>query len=328
MNQRNFERLSRSRNNPLVNNLFAENKLTPAGLISPLYIIEGVKAQKNMSPYSDIKALSIDLAVDECAKLADLGIGAVYISGFPDKRDDRASSAYFENGIVQRALREIKDRGFQIALISEATLSNSTSDYSCGIIKRNKLQNDESAELLAKVALTHSQSGADVVALTGPFDGAVALSRNLLDSNGLSATPIISLSATYDTNFRMQANENYEFFSAQDDFSAPIAISNSYQALREIEEDLREGADGVMISPSLMYADLISAVKRDYKTMLFASLSPAENIMLEYLAQNPYFNYDQLMKESLTSLKRAGADLIICDYAKRFSSLYNSGLWK
>ncbi len=318
MEKKHYRRLSRTRHNDLVRELLTENKLNPGRFIYPIIIVEGNRLIKPINEYSDLCYFSSDMAVEECKKVLDMGIPAVYLYGVPDERDDRATRAYFENGVLQRAVREIKAQVPNITIITDVCLCNYNTHSSCGIIKDGKLRNHESISLISTVALTHSQSGADIVSSTSGLDGSVAAIREKLDLNGFSKTPIMSCSAKFNTNFDIKIAGDKLIANSDIESASIINCSNSKEAIREYAEDVREGVDILMVSPSVFYSDIITNLKQRFELPIASYQTYGEYLILKKAAETGIFDFDSLMKESLLSIKRSGADLIITYFAKQF----------
>ena len=318
MDKMQYRRLSRTRHNDLVRELLTENKINPGRFIYPLIIVEGNRIIKPINEYTDLSYFSSDMAVEECKRVLDMGIPAIYLYGVPNERDDKASRAYFENGVLQRAVREIKSQVPEITIITDVCLCNYTTNSSCGIVKDSKLRNHESITLISTVALTHSQSGADIVSSTSGLDGAVAAIREKLDLNGFSKTPIMSCSAKFNTNFDIKIADNKLISNSNNKTPSVINRSNSKEAIREYSEDVREGADILMVSPSIYYSDIILSLKQRFELPIAAYQTYGEYLILKKAAETGIFDFDNLMKESLYAIKRAGADLIITYFAKQF----------
>jgi porphobilinogen synthase len=318
MDKTQYRRLSRTRHNNLVRELLTENKINSGRFIYPIIIVEGNRIIKPINEFTDLCYFSSDMAVEECKKVLELGIPAVYLYGIPNERDDRATRAYFENGVLQRAVREIKSQVPAITIITDVCLCNYNTHSSCGIIKDGRLRNHESITLISTVALTHSQSGADIVSSTSGLDGAVAAIREKLDLNGFSKTPIMSCSAKFNTNFEIKIADDKLITNTSINSASIINRSNSKEAIREYSEDVREGADILMVSPSIYYADIITKLKQRFELPVASYQTYGEYLILKKASETGIFDFENLMKESLYSIKRSGADLIITYFAKQF----------
>ncbi len=294
-----------------------ETSLSPGQLIYPLFVVPGSRVRNEVRSMPGVFQQSTDNIVRECEQLVPLGIPAVILFGIPDSKDEMGSGAYDEHGIVQECVRAIKKNVPDIAVITDVCLCEYTSHGHCGIVKDGIIQNDESIELLAREALTHAQAGADIVAPSDMFDGRVAAIRERLDSNGFNVTPIMSYAAKYASGFygpfREAAESTPQFGDRK---SHQMDPANAEEALREVALDLREGADIVMVKPALPYLDVIHRVKQTFGVPTAAYNVSGEYSMVHAAARADMIDGDRVMMEILTSIRRAGADLIITYFAK------------
>jgi porphobilinogen synthase len=294
-----------------------ETELSKNDFIYPLFVVPGNKFKKEVSSMPDVYQMSIDEIVRECIDVKSLGVPAVILFGIPEHKDEVGSEAYDEFGIVQRAVRAIKKEVPELVVITDVCLCEYTSHGHCGIVKDGIIVNDESVELLAKEALTHAQAGADMVAPSDMFDGRVKAIRDILDENGFTNLPIMSYAAKYASGFYgpfREAAESTPKFG--DRRSHQMDPANSDEALREVETDINEGADIVMVKPALAYLDVIRRVKDRFQMPTAAYNVSGEYAMIKAAARNGWIDEPRVMMEVLTSIKRAGADLILTYFAK------------
>jgi porphobilinogen synthase len=250
-------------------------------------------------------------------EVKNLGIPAVILFGIPDHKDDVGSGAYDEHGIVQNAVRAIKKEVPELIVITDVCLCEYTSHGHCGIVRGNDIVNDESIALLAKEALTHAQAGADIIAPSDMFDGRVQAIRQILDTNHFQTTPIMSYAAKYASGFYgpfREAAESTPKFG--DRRSHQMDPANSNEALHEVEQDILEGADIIMVKPALSYLDIIRRVKDRFEMPTAAYNVSGEYSMIKAAARNGWIDEQRVMLEVLTSIKRAGADMILTYFAK------------
>lgn len=261
--------------------------------------------------------LSIDQLVRECAEVQHLGIRAVILFGIPEAKDEAGSGAYAEDGIIQQAVRAVKKDVPALVVITDVCLCEYTSHGHCGIVRDGIIVNDESVELLAREALTHAQAGADMVAPSDMFDGRVKAIRGILDQNSFPNIPIMSYAAKYASGFYgpfREAAESTPKFG--DRRSHQMDPANADEAMREVAQDIAEGADIVMVKPALPYLDVVSRVKRRFGMPTAAYNVSGEYSMIKAAAKMGWIDEERVMMEVLTGIKRAGADLILTYFAK------------
>jgi porphobilinogen synthase len=312
-----FRRFRRLRMNEAIRAMVRETELSVTDLIYPLFIVPGTKIRNPVSSMPGVFQLSIDETIHECKEVHSLGIPAVILFGIPEHKDERASEAYDENGIIQRAVRELKKEVPELVIITDVCLCEYTSHGHCGIVRNNEIVNDESVELIAKEALTQARAGADMVAPSDMFDGRVAAIRTRLDEHGFHSLPIMSYAAKYASGFYgpfREAAESTPKFG--DRRSHQMDPGNSDEALREVEQDILEGADIVMVKPALPYLDIIRRVKDRFGMPTAAYNVSGEYAMIKAAAANGWIDGERVMMESLLSIKRAGADMILTYFAK------------
>ena len=315
-------RFRRLRMTDALRSMVRETELSKNDFIYPLFVVPGDKYKKEVSSMPDVYQMSIDEIVRECIEVKLLGIPAVILFGVPEHKDEFGSDAYDEFGIVQRAIRAIKKEVPELVVITDVCLCEYTSHGHCGIVKDGVILNDESVEVLAKEALTHAQAGADMVAPSDMFDGRVGAIRDILDENGFTNLPIMSYAAKYASGFYgpfREAAESTPKFG--DRRSHQMDPANSDEALREVETDIEEGADIVMVKPALAYLDVIRRVKDRFQMPTAAYNVSGEYAMIKAAGRNGWIDEPRVIMEVLTSIKRAGADLILTYFAKDAAKL-------
>ncbi len=312
-----FKRLRRLRMNETFRSMVRETELSANDFIYPLFVVPGSGIRKEIRSMPGVFQLSIDETVKECADVKATGIPAVILFGIPEHKDEVGSEAYDEAGIVQMAVRAIKKEVPELTVITDVCLCEYTSHGHCGIVRGDEIVNDESIELLAKEALSHAQAGADIVAPSDMFDGRVKVIRQVLDENSFQSLPIMSYAAKYASGFYgpfREAAESTPKFG--DRRSHQMDPANSNEALREVEQDIIEGADIVMVKPALSYLDVIRRVKDRFQMPTAAYNVSGEYAMVRAAGRNGWIDEQRVMMEILTSIKRAGADLILTYFAK------------
>ena len=261
--------------------------------------------------------LSIDLLIKEVKEARALGILGVILFGIPEKKDELGSEAYSKDGIIQRAVRQIKEKVDGILVITDVCLCEYTSHGHCGVVKEGKILNDETLELLSRQALSHAEAGADIVGPSDMMDGRVGAIRKTLDENQFEETPILSYAAKYASGFygpfRVAAESKPQFGDRK---SYQMDPANGDEALREVQLDIEEGADIVMVKPALPYLDIIYRVKQTFNIPIAAYNVSGEFAMVKAASKLGWVDGDQVMMESLIAIKRAGADIILTYFAK------------
>jgi porphobilinogen synthase len=265
---------------------------------------------------------SVDLLVDECKSTHDLGIPAVILFGIPESKDEVGSGAYDPNGIVQRAVRAIKRELPDLLVICDVCLDEYTSHGHCGLIHNGEVDNDSTLPLLAKTAVTQVEAGADIVAPSDMMDGRVGRIRQELDARGFTQTPILAYSAKYASAFYGPFREAADSAPKFGDRKAyQMDPANQREALREIALDIEEGADIIMVKPALPYLDIIALARRAFDVPIAAYQVSGEFSLIEAAARMGWIDRERMMLETLTSIRRAGADIILTYYAKAIASL-------
>jgi len=293
-----------------------ETSLSPDDLIYPLFVIFGKKTRKRISSMPGCYQFSVDEIVKEARKVYALGIPAIILFGIPEHKDERGSEAYSAKGIVQRAIGAIKEKVPELLIITDVCMCEYMTHGHCGIVKKGKVVNDQTLDLLAKEALSHVKAGADVVAPSDMMDGRVAAIRDILDAHGFEDSPVISYSAKYSSAFYGPFREAAESTPAFGDRrSYQMDPANRREAMKEVVLDIEEGADIVMVKPALSYMDIISDVKEAFDVPVAAYNVSGEYAMVKAAAKMGWIDEMAVVMEILTSLKRAGADLILTYHA-------------
>jgi porphobilinogen synthase len=310
-------RLRRLRKTSALRDMFRETSLSKNDFISPLFIVEGSNVKKEIGSMPGQFQMSIDNILRECEELENLGIRSILLFGIPDAKDEVGSGAYHADGIIQKALREIKSNFPEMLVVTDVCLCEYTSHGHCGVIENERVQNDKTLELLAAEALSHAENGADIIAPSDMMDGRVAVIRQKLDENGFQETPIMAYSAKFSSAFYGPFREAAESAPQFGDRKAyQMDFGNSDEAMREIALDIQEGADIVMVKPALSYLDLIRRTKDNFNLPVAAYNVSGEYSMIKAAAENGWIDGEKVMLEVLTSIKRAGADVIITYFAK------------
>jgi len=315
-------RLRRLRYNPLLRDMVQETELSVKDFIYPLFVCPGEKIKKPVGSMPDVYQMSIDVLVEECKLVADLGIPAVILFGIPSHKDEVGSEAYDDEGIIQKAVRQIKEEVKDLVVITDVCMCEYTSHGHCGVLRGEEILNDETVELLAKEALSHAKAGADIVAPSDMMDGRVSAIRKILDENGFQNIPIMSYAAKYASGFYgpfREAAESTPKFG--DRRSHQMNPANVLEALWEVELDIQEGADIVMVKPAGPYLDVIYRVKEKFGMPTAAYQVSGEYSMIKAAALNNWIDGERVMMESLISIKRAGADLILTYFAKEAAKI-------
>jgi len=310
-------RLRRLRRTEGLRALVQETQVDIGDLIYPLFVTEGRGRREEIPSMPGNYHFSVDRLSEEVSEIAGLGLPGVLLFGIPATKDDLGSGAYDSDGVIQRAVREIKTAAPELLVITDICLCEYTSHGHCGSVVNGYVDNDATLELLAKTALSHVRAGADMVAPSDMMDGRVKAIRQALDANGYSLTPILSYAAKYASAFygpfREAAQSAPQFGDRR---SYQMDPTNWREALREIEEDIAEGADIVMVKPALAYLDVLRRVRDTVLCPLAAYNVSGEFAMVKAAARNGWINETQVAMEILTSIKRAGADIIITYHAK------------
>lgn len=316
------KRLRRLRYNPLIRNMIRETHLTKDDLIYPMFAVPGENVRNEIRSMPGVYNLSIDKLVEECKEVAGLGIPAVILFGIPEHKDEQGSEAYDPNGIIQRAVRAIKAEVKNLVVITDVCLCEYTSHGHCGVLNGEEILNDETLSLLAKEAVSHAEAGADIIAPSDMMDGRVSAIRKALDYKGFKNIPVMSYAAKYASGFYGPFRDAAQSAPAFGDRrSHQMDIGNANEALREVESDIDEGADIVMVKPAGAYLDIIWRVKEKFGLPTAAYQVSGEYAMIKAAGRNDWIDEQRVMIESLTAIKRAGADMILTYFAKDVAKL-------
>ncbi len=314
----------RLRKNENFRRLVRETIISVDNLVYPVFVVGGKGIKKPIASMPGHFQMSVDNIVKEAREAKTAGIPALLLFGIPDKKDERATGAYAKDGIIQQAVRGIKDTVPEIVVITDVCLCEYTSHGHCGIVENGNVLNDDSLELLAKTALSQAQAGADMVAPSAMMDGQVAAIREALDENALEDIPIMAYCAKYASAFYGPFREAAESAPQFGDRKAyQMDPANTDEAIREISLDVAEGADIIMVKPALPYLDIIYRAKQEFDLPLAAYNVSGEYSMIKAAAQAGWLDEEKTMLETLTAIKRAGADIIITYWAKDAARLLN-----
>jgi porphobilinogen synthase len=313
-------RLRRLRRTERIRSLVRETRLEPAHLILPLFVVPGGGVREAVASMPGVDRTSVDEAVRDAREAADLGLGAVLLFGIPETKDELGTSGYADDSVVARAVRAIKEELTEMIVITDVCLCEYTSHGHCGVLVDGRIDNDASLPLLTRMAVSHARAGADIVAPSDMMDGRVAAIRSGLDAAGLESTPVMAYSAKYASAFygpfRDAADSTPSFGDRR---SYQMDSGNAREALREVELDIAEGADIVMVKPAHTYLDIIHRVKQMSGLPVCAYHVSGEYAMVMAAGDRGWLDADLAMDEVLTSIRRAGADLIITYYARQFA---------
>ena len=312
-----YYRPRRLRKDERFREMIRETHLRPDDMILPLFVCPGKGVRRTISSMPGNFQFSIDELIKEVKEAKSLGILGVILFGIPDKKDELGSEGYSENGIIQRAVRSLKDGVDGIAILTDVCLCEYTSHGHCGVVRDGGVVNDETLELLARQALSHVKAGADMVAPSDMMDGRVGAIRKVLDENRFQDIPILAYAAKYASSFYgpfREAAESKPQFGDRKSYQMDPA--NAEEALREVRLDIEEGADIVMVKPALPYLDVIYRVKQAFNIPVAAYNVSGEFAMVKAASQLGWMDGEHVMMESLIAIKRAGADLILTYFAK------------
>ena len=314
-------RLRRLRTSDKMRELVQQTTLSPKDFICPVFVQEDLKERIKIESMSEIERLPLSDVNDEIAEIIDLGIPAIMLFGIPSQKDEAGSSAFDDNGIVQKAISQIREKfGDKIVIMADVCLCQFTSTGHCGIVQGNKIDNDTSLETLAKIAISQAKAGVDTVSPSAMMDGQVAAIRKALDGKGFTDVSIMSHSAKHRSNFYSPFRDAAECapkFGDRKTYQVPY--TNAREAMMEVETDIEEGVDIVMIKPALAYLDLISETRRKYNVPVSAYSVSGEYALVKAASQLGYVNEKDITLEILYSIKRAGADMIVTYFAKSAS---------
>ncbi len=312
----------RLRMNEIVRNMVRETRLAPEQLVYPLFVCPGTGVKREISSMPGNYQWSIDLLVEEVQSVKSLGISGIMLFGIPAKKDDRATGAYDDHGIVQEALRALKRAVPGILLITDVCLCEYMANGHCGIVSGDEIRNDETLELLARTALAQAKAGSDIVAPSDMMDGRVGAIRKILDKNGYENIPILSYAVKYASGYYGPFREAAESAPAFGDRrSHQMDPANSREALREVDLDIEEGADILMVKPAGPYLDVIRMIRDRYPHPLAAYQVSGEYSALMAAGRLGWLDLPRTMLESLIGIRRAGADIILTYFAKEVARM-------
>ncbi|UXH44218.1 porphobilinogen synthase [Rossellomorea vietnamensis] len=312
-----FNRHRRLRQSETMRALVRETHLRKEDLIYPLFVVEGENIKNVVPSMPGVYHISLDNLQAEMDEVVSLGIKSIILFGVPAEKDELGKQAYHDHGIVQEATRFVKERYPDLVIIADTCLCQYTSHGHCGIVKDGKVLNDETLDLLAKTAVSQAEAGADIIAPSNMMDGFVAAIRHGLDEAGYHDVPIMSYAVKYSSSFygpfRDAAHSTPQFGDRR---TYQMDPANRMEALREAQSDMEEGADFLIVKPALSYLDIMREVKDRFNAPVVAYNVSGEYSMVKAAAQNGWVNEQEIVMEKLTSMKRAGADLIITYFAK------------
>ena len=307
----------RLRRTAALRNMVRETRLGIEGLIYPMFVCPGTNVRREVSSMPGIFQHSVDQAVEECREVAGLGIPAIILFGLPEKKDASGSEAYSPDGAVQRAIAAIRKAVPDLVIVSDVCLCEYTSHGHCGVVEGEEILNDPTLDLLARAAVSHARAGADIVAPSDMMDGRVAAIRRALDAGGHVDIAILSYAAKYCSGFygpfREAADSAPQFGDRR---SYQMDPGNAREALREVAQDLEEGADMVIVKPALPYLDIVQRVRAEFDVPVGAYNVSGEYAMVKAAARNGWIDEKRVVLEILTGIRRAGADLILTYHAK------------
>lgn len=319
-------RLRRLRTTSAVRDLLQETRLSSKDLIAPIFVQEGLKKTQEVPSMPDISRMPLSKLVVEVDRILELGISAIILFGLPLQKDANAKSAFNGDGIVQRSVEVLRKHfGSKVAIITDVCLCQYTSHGHCGLVVNKKIDNDKTIEALAKVAVSHARAGADIVAPSAMMDGQVQALRTALDNTGFADVAIMGYSAKQASPlyapFRHAAYSTPEFGDRR---TYQMPFSNAKEAMREIQTDIAEGVDIVMIKPAIPYLDLVYTARQSTYLPICAYSVSGEYALIKAAAMKGWIDENSVMTEFITSIKRAGANMIITYYAKKMAELLNS----
>lgn len=312
-----IHRPRRLRRTDAIRSLVRETSLAAENFVLPLFVCPGSGVRREISSMPGVHNLSVDEAAKEVQAAFDIGVRSVILFGLPESKDELASGAYAEDGVVQKAVRAIRQTSPQMIVMADTCLCEYTSHGHCGVIRGGEVLNDESLELLARTAVSQAEAGADVVGPSAMMDGQVGAIREALDESGFDHIPIMAYAVKYASAFYGPFREAAESTPAFGDRRAyQMDPPNAREAMREAELDYSEGADILMVKPATVYLDIIKAVRDRFDLPLAAYHVSGEYAMIKAAGQKGWIDEERAMMETLTSIKRAGADIILTYYAR------------
>ncbi len=312
--------MRRLRRTKALRDLVRETELSPLHLVQPLFVVAGSEVRDEVDSMPGVERFSIGELVAEATEIQASGVGSVILFGIPASKDEAGTGAYDDEGVVQMAVRALKEAHPELTVITDVCLCEYTSHGHCGFLRDGEVDNDVTVELLARTAISHAEAGADIVAPSDMMDGRVGAIRHQLDEEGHPNTAILAYSAKFSSAFYGPFREAAESTPSEGDRRGyQMDPANAREALREVELDISEGADMVMIKPAGPYLDLISRVRERFDVPICAYQVSGEYSMLKAAAANGWLDEQQAVTESLLGIRRAGADVIISYYAKEFA---------
>jgi porphobilinogen synthase len=311
-----IQRGRRLRRSEAIRQMIRETELSPSDFIYPLFVTEGRGVRRPVMSMPGIYNLSIENAVEEARQAHSLGVPAVILFGIPDRKDAKGSGAYASDGVVQRAISELKQSIPALQVLADVCLCEYTDHGHCGVLSGQDVQNDATLPLLAQMAVTCAKAGADIIAPSDMMDGRVGIIRKALDEARFESVPILSYAAKYASGFYGPFREAAQSAPKVGDRRGyQMDPANAREAIKEVLTDIEEGADMVMVKPALSYLDVIWRVKQQVNVPVAAYNVSGEYSLVKAAAQNGWVDYSRIMLEILTSIKRAGADLILTYHA-------------
>jgi porphobilinogen synthase len=312
-----IQRPRRLRRTDAIRSLVRETRLAPENFVLPLFVCPGTGVRREITSMPGVYNLSIDEVTKEVSAAYDMGVRSIILFGLPESKDELASGAYAEDGIVQRAIRSIRQSSPEMIIMADTCLCEYTSHGHCGVVRGHEILNDESLELLARTALTQAAAGADIVAPSAMMDGQVGAIRELLDAEGFENTAIMAYAVKYASGFYGPFREAAQSAPGFGDRRAyQMDPPNAREAMREAELDYAEGADILMVKPATVYLDVLKMVRERFDVPTAAYHVSGEYALIKAAAQKGWIDEERVMMETLTSIKRAGADIILTYYAR------------
>ncbi len=322
-----IHRPRRLRRTPFLRDMVRETQVEVADLMAPLFVVPGEKVEREVASMPGQYQLSVDMVAKKAVRLGDLGIRSVILFAIPEFKDEVGSAAWHPHGIIPQAVKAIKKVAPEMVVVTDLCFCEYTSHGHCGIMKDGQLQNDPTLPNLVKQALVHAESGADMIAPSGMLDGMVASLRHGLDESGFSDMPIMSYAAKFASAFYGPFRDAVQSAPEYGDRKGyQMDPANIQEALREVAQDVEQGADIVMVKPGLAFLDVLRAVKERFEMPTAVYNVSGEYAMVKAAAQKGWIDERRVMLEILTGFKRAGADIILTYFAEAFADLRNKGM--
>jgi porphobilinogen synthase len=314
----------RFRRNAQLRSLIRETRLSPEQFIYPLFIMPGKGLKEEVSSMPGVFRMSVDQLGKEAKEIMSLGLNHVILFGLPEKKDPMGSGAHAKDGIIQKAIKELKNKAPELMVTTDVCLCEYTSHGHCGVLINKQVDNDATLEILGQVALSHAKAGADIVAPSDMMDGRVAEIRGMLDENGFDMVPIMSYAVKYASAFYGPFRDAAECAPQEGDRQGyQMDPANAREALREATLDVDEGADILMVKPAVAYLDIIRSLREEFDLPIAAYHVSGEYAMIKAAGQRGWIDADRVMAETLLSIHRAGADIIITYGAKEMARMLN-----